>query len=246
MHNTVHLMMQSKGGIGKSFAAAILAQFSKHKEPDQIVTGYDTDQQNTTFAQYRGLDVQHIPVMDDLRQINSKKFDALIEQLLIGTGVAIVDTGANTFTPLLAYLQENDVINFLQENGKKVFIHTIVGGGDVMSDTANGFNSIANELDASMVLWLNQHFGEMVTIEGKHFTETKVFKAHQDKLVGVINLKMRNGSTFGDDIKRMTTRRLTVNEVMDSEEFSVMEKQRISTFARETYSELKKIDWRWK
>lgn len=246
MYNTVHMILQGKGGIGKSFAATILAQFAMQNEPDQIVTGYDTDQENTTFAQYLGLGVDHIPVMSADREINAKKFDLLIEKLLNGTGVAVVDNGANTFSPLLSYLQENDVINLLQDNGKKVFIHTIVGGGDTMSDTANGFNSIANCTNSSLVLWLNEHFGEMVTSEGKHFTETKVFKAHQDRLAGVVNLRMRKSSTYGDDIRRMTSRRLTIKEVMGSEEFSVMEKQRIGTFARETFAELDKIDWRWK
>jgi len=246
MHNIVNLILQGKGGIGKSFIATLIAQYAIHKEPEQVVTGYDTDQENTTFAQYQGLYVEHIPVMTPDREINSKKFDVLIEKLLSGTGIAIVDNGANTFAPLLAYIQENDVINLLEENGKKVFIHTIVGGGDVMSDTANGFNSIANCTNASIVLWLNEHFGEMVTNEGKHFTETKVFNTHRDRIVGVVNLKMRKSTTFGDDIRRMTSRRFTIKDVMDSEEFSIMEKQRMTTFARETYAELDKIDWRWK
>ena len=242
MKNTIHFVLQGKGGIGKSFISALLAQMFKQKK-DLLFTGYDTDQENTTFAQYKALDVEHIPVMDDSRQINTKKFDVLIEKLLMTEGVSVVDNGANTFAPLLAYMLENNVIDLLNENGRKVYIHTIVGGGDTMSDSANGFNSIANGLNAPVVLWINEFFGEMKTIEGKSFFETKVFKAHEDKLVGLVILHKRNSTTFGDDIKKMTTRRLTVYEVMGSDEFSIMEKQRIGTFSRDVFSQIEKINW---
>ena len=242
MKNSVHLMLQGKGGIGKSFASALLTQYALQKDSESV-HGYDTDQENTTFAQYLALGAEHIPVMDESRQINSKKFDVLVEKLLMSEGVSVVDNGANTFAPLLAYLLENDVINFLQENGKKVFVHTIVGGGDTMSDTANGFHSIASTMNAPVVLWMNEFFGQMTTTEGKHFSETKVFKAHESKLAGLVVLHKRNSSTFGDDIKRMTTRRLTVAEVMDGSEFTIMEKQRIGTFSRDVFSQLDQIGW---
>ena len=37
---------------------------------------------------------------------------------------------------------ESDILEMLRDNGKTVYIHTIVGGGDTMADTANGFNAI--------------------------------------------------------------------------------------------------------
>lgn len=242
MNNSVHFMLQGKGGIGKSFISALLAQYFKQKKESDF-NGYDTDQENTTFAQYISLDVLHIPVMDSSRQINAKKFDVLIEKILMSESNSVIDNGANTFAPLISYLHENDVINLLQENGKKVYIHTIVGGGDTMSDTANGFHSIATGLDGVLVLWLNEFFGDMTTSDGKSFFETKVYKFHESRLAGLVTLYKRNSTTFGDDIKRMTTRRLTVSEVMNSPEFSIMEKQRIGTFSREVFAQLEKINW---
>lgn len=242
MDNSVHFILQGKGGIGKSFVSTLLAQYFNNFDRFEF-KGYDTDQENTTFAQYKALPVEHIPVMDDSRQINAKKFDVLIEKLLLYGCVSVVDNGANTFAPLLSYLIENDVIKLLNENGKRVFIHTIVGGGDTMSDTANGLHSIAESLDAPIVLWLNEFFGEMKTVEGKSFFDTKVCQLHKGKFAGFVMLQKLNSSTFGDDIKRMMTRRLTVTEVMDSPEFSIMGKQRIGTFSKGIISQLDMIEW---
>lgn len=190
MHNTVHFVLQGKGGIGKSFVSTLLAQYFAGEGAELIC--FDTDQENTTFAHYKALNVSHVAVMDESRVVDAKKFDALMEDLLTKEGTFVIDTGANTFSNLLAYIVENDVIGLLQENERKVFIHTIVGGGDTLLDTANGFNSIAQGVDASLVLWMNEHFGKMKTDDGKDFTETKVFKNHQSKLTGVVMLHARN------------------------------------------------------
>ncbi|MFM5441945.1 conjugal transfer protein TraL [Aeromonas enteropelogenes] len=241
MKDTIHFILQGKGGIGKSFIAVLLAQYFQKKGAD--MKALDTDQENTTFAHYKSLGVRHIPVMNESRIIDAKRFDQLMEILLSEEGTFVIDNGANTFSPLLAYIVENDVIPFLQENGKKVYIHTVVGGGDTMADTANGFNSIALGVDAPIVMWMNEHFGPMKTDEGKEFTDTKVFKNHQSRLHGAVLLPARNHQTFGDDIKRMNTKRLTADEVMSSSEFNFMEKKRIRDAVNDVFNQLDKIEF---
>src|SRR5215218_9527328 len=56
MQNTVHFVLQAKGGIGKSFVSTLLAQHLAAEAG--AVRCFDTDQENTTFAHYRGLLVQ--------------------------------------------------------------------------------------------------------------------------------------------------------------------------------------------
>lgn len=240
MDNTIHFILQGKGGIGKSFVAVMLAQFFKSKGAN--LKAFDTDQENTTFAHYKALGAQHIPVMNESRTIDAKRFDSLMEKLLTDEGTFVIDNGANTFSPLLAYMVENDVVSFLTDNGKKVYLHTVVGGGDTLTDTANGFNSIAQGIEnAPLVLWLNEHFGPMKTVDGKEFTETKVFKANQERLHGAVLLQARNHQTYGDDVKKMNTKRLTVEEVMQSPDFAMMEKQRIRNIAKDVFGQLEKV-----
>lgn len=241
MNNTVHFVLQGKGGIGKSYVTVLIAQYISQLGIEPVC--FDTDQENTTFAHYKALNVRHVPVMNDSRVVDAKKFDVLMEELLTKEGTYVIDTGANTFSNLLAYIVENDVIGLLQENGRTVYVHTIVGGGDTLADTANGFNSIAVGVNTPIILWLNEHFGKMETDEGKSFIDTKVFKSHEGKLSGVVKLHARNSSTFGDDIKRMNTKRVTVNEVMNSPDFSIMEKQRIKTVANDVFKQLEAVNW---
>ncbi|QFY42331.1 hypothetical protein F6R98_06565 [Candidatus Methylospira mobilis] len=240
MQNTVHFILQGKGGIGKSFIAVLLSQYFASKQAD--LKAYDTDQENTTFAHYKSLNAQHIPVMDYSRTVDAKRFDSLIENILTEDGTYVIDNGANTFSPLLAYMVENNVVDFLQENGKTVYIHTVIGGGDVLIDTANGFESIANGIDnAPIIIWLNEYFGKTATTEGKEFTDTKIYIRNEDRLHGLITLHERNRQTYGDDIKKMNTKRLTVLEIMESTDFTIMEKQRISTVVKDVYTQLDAI-----
>ena len=241
LQNSIHFILQGKGGIGKSFVCALLSQWFKTKT-EQLYP-YDTDQENTTFKHYKAIGAEHVPLMNESRTIDAKRFDALIEKLLSrDTGIAVIDNGANTFSPLLAYLVENDVISFLQECGKKVFIHTVVGGGDTLVDTAAGFKSIAEGVpEAPLVLWMNEHFGELQSPDGKYFTEMAVYQENQNRLAGTVLLPARNHQTYGDDIKRMNQLRLTFDEVMKSKAFSIMEKQRLKQVARDVYLQLDDI-----
>ena len=80
MINTVHFVLQAKGGIGKSFVSTLLAQHLLTEAGE--VRCFDTDQENTTFAHYEALNVQHIAVANESRLVDPKKFDVLMEMLL--------------------------------------------------------------------------------------------------------------------------------------------------------------------
>ena len=51
----VHMMLQGKGGVGKSFISALVAQYQKAK--GQTPLCIDTDPVNGTFHGYEGLNV---------------------------------------------------------------------------------------------------------------------------------------------------------------------------------------------
>ncbi|MCY1291934.1 Protein TraL [compost metagenome] len=125
-----------------------------------------------------------------------------------------------------------------------MFIHTVVGGGDALADTATGFKSIAEGVpEAPLVLWMNEHFGELRSPDGKPFSDMAVYLDNQDRLAGTVLLPARNHQTYGDDIKRMNQLRLTFDEVMRSKAFSIMEKQRLKQVARDIYRQLDLIQF---
>jgi hypothetical protein len=242
MQNTIHFVLQAKGGIGKSFVSTLLAQHLLNETGS--VRCFDTDQENTTFAHYRALSVQHIAVANSSRVIDPRRFDSLMETLLTETGNFVVDTGANTFSNLLAYMVENDVFALLVDAGKKTYVHTIVGGGDTLADTANGFYAIAQKVpEVPIILWCNEHFGELRTADGKAFEETDAYRLSADRVSGTVTLFMRNASTFGEDIRKLNTKRHTIAEALGSSEYTLMEKQRIKTFSRDVFRQLHAVGW---
>jgi hypothetical protein len=236
MNNSVHFILQSKGGCGKTFVSSLLAQFFLNTGSD--LKGFDTDQENRDFYAYKALPVRYVDVMSGSTSIDPKKFDDFMESLLVEDGTHVVDNGANSFTPLLGYLVENDGLALLQEAGKKVFLHSIIGGGDNLDSTSIGFSDILNNSKAPVVLWLNEHFGSLSA-----FTESDAWKAYRPRLRGAVMLHARNPLTFGSDIKKMTQSRLTLNEVMASPDFKMMEKQRLRVFGKDVFEQLAKIDF---
>jgi len=242
MQNAVHFVLQAKGGIGKSFVSTLLAQYLIHETGS--VRCFDTDQENTTFAHYTELCVRHIGLTDQSRVINPKRFDTLMEPLLTEPGNFVIDTGANTFSNLLAYMVENEVFALLRDARKTTYVHTIVGGGDTLADTANGFYAIAQKVSGTrIVLWFNEHFGDIKTAEGKPFTETQAYRQSVGRLTGTVTLYRRNPATFGEDIRKLNTRRHTITQALTSPDYTLMEKQRIKTFSRDVFGQLKAIKW---
>jgi len=242
MHNTVHFILQGKGGIGKTLVSTILAQWMAGQD-ERPLRCFDTDQENPTFSRYKAMNVRHVPVMTDTRTIDPKRFDALMIDLLEEEGNCVVDNGANTFSPLMAYLLENDCFAMLKEAGRKVYIHVIVGGGDTLHDTATGFTTTAKATDVPLVLWENQHFGLLQSASGKQFTESQTYAEYAARVVGRVVLSVRNADTFGADIKKMNIARLTMEEVRASDKFNVMEKQRIKVVFRDLFEQLDKVSW---
>jgi hypothetical protein len=242
MHNTVHFILQGKGGIGKTLVSTILAQWLAPKD-ERPLRCYDTDQENPTFSRYKAMNVKHVPVMTENRTIDPKRFDALMIDILEEEGNCVIDNGANSFTPLMAYLLENDCFAMLEEAGRKVYIHTIVGGGDTLHDTATGFVATARATGVPLVLWENEHFGKLASASGKVFTESQTYADFAERVRGRVVLAARNADTFGADIKKMNMARLTVDEVRASDKFNVMEKQRIKVVFRDLFGQLDHVNW---
>jgi len=242
LENSVHFMLQSKGGCGKTFCAALLAQY--FLKIGANMKGFDTDQENRDFYAYKGMPVRYVDVMEGATSIDEKKFDGFLQALLTEAGTFVIDNGANSFTPLLGYLVENDGIEFLRENGKTVYLHGIIGGGDTYESTAIGFNDLVANTDAPVVLWLNEHFGPLADRNGTPFIETEDFQKHTKKLCGAVMLHKRNPKTYGQDLQRMTKARVTVDEVLNSPEYMLMEKQRIRTFAKDVFEQLDQVKFR--
>ncbi|WP_224014104.1 hypothetical protein [Paraburkholderia tropica] len=249
MVDTVNFVLQGKGGIGKSLVAKMLAAwFTKIAAP---VKCYDLDQENTTLADHKSLSAVHLNVMRADLTIDPKQFDELMVEILESEGTNyVIDVGANTFSPLMAYLISNNAFDTIRDAGKIPVIHSIVGGGAELQHTAEGFESVAGqtcapkvETDVDLIVWENEHFGPLLTDGGKHFSETKMFSAFSSRVKANVVMKARASDTFGDDVRKMNKARLTLDDVLSGSEFNVMEKNRIKRVYHDVFAQLDQVAW---
>ncbi len=236
----VHIILQGKGGVGKSFVSAILAQYFNSVGAN--VKCIDTDPVNQTLMNYKALDAQHVKLLEGSK-IDERNFDALMEQLLSEDGIFVVDNGASSFVPLSNYLIENNAIGMLAESGRDVYIHCVVTGGQALLDTLTGFNALAELTETdNIVIWLNEYFGP-IELRGKGFNEMKAYTENKDKVRGIVRIAKRNQDTFGRDIEEMASRKLTFGEVINGGDFSIMAKQRIKTVQKDLFSQLDEVSF---
>ncbi|RZA24573.1 MAG: conjugal transfer protein TraL [Proteobacteria bacterium] len=238
--NQIHMINQGKGGVGKTVCAVFLAQYKLSRGTP--TTCLDLDPVNASFSQFLALKAQHFPLMDEQR-IDPRKFDEFMETVLSSDDDFIVDSGASTFLPLNSYLVENNALDLLAESNRKVVFHVVITGGQSLSDTVTGFDSVASSLPptAELVVWLNEHFGP-IEMNGKQFEELGIYKDYADRVKGIVRLHKKRADTFEADVRHMFEAKLTIEEILretkNHVEFGVMPRQRLLIIQREVFAQL--------
>jgi hypothetical protein len=235
--STIHIILTGKGGVGKSYIATILAQYLGNE-----TFCADTDPSNPTFASYKAIGAKHFDIMTKDMDIDRSRFDYLIEEMLQHEGDCLVDNGSSSFLPMMAYIVKNNVFEFLREAGKKVVIHSVLIGGLGVEETTRGVSALLQSQAAPIVVWENELYGPVVS-QGMRFSETSIFKKHQAQIVGVVRIANRDNDMYGQTLHKMTSLKLTFDEVDKSMDFVSMEKQRTRTVRRDIFGQLDNLDF---
>lgn len=201
---TIHFILQGKGGVGKSMIASMLYQY--FLEEEYPVLGYDTDPVNKTLSSYKEFqNITQINIMqDDGNNIDSRKFDLLLQELVEAPQDAhiIIDNGASSFLALGAYINDNNMLDVLAEEKHKTYLHTIITGGQGLNDTLNGFASLAvNFPTANIIVWLNPYFGKIGTDKANSFYDLVAYREYGSRIDSVIELPLGNKDLIGKDLE---------------------------------------------
>ena len=235
----IHLTLQGKGGVGKSLVASLLAQYFRDGGRD--VRCIDTDPVNRTFAQYAALRADRLNLRDEHNRIDQRAFDTLMERFLNEDATFVVDNGASTFLPLWHYLLENNALDYLNKNGRRVYVHTVITGGQALLDTLNGFHELAQTTsERNIVIWVNEYFGR-VEADGKKFSEMAAYRENAAKVCGAVIFSKRNQDTFGRDIEDMIAAKLTFREAINEGKLPIMAKQRLKIVQRDLFDQLDRL-----
>jgi hypothetical protein len=235
----IHLVLNGKGGVGKSVVATWLAEYliSRGRQVHCI----DGDPVNRSFSQYKALAAEKLALVNEDGLIQRTQYDALVERFATTNGAFVVDSGATAFLPFWAYLVEGEVTRILRERARRIFLHVPVTGGETLNDTLLGFAAIAaGSTEKNVVVWLNEYFGPVVC-DGKTLIEMQVYTENQDKVLGSVGIQERSADTFGQTVRVMREKKLTFEEAIASPEFKLVQRSRLHIVRRELFEQLERI-----
>ncbi|MGX1500855.1 hypothetical protein ACSSV1_005924 [Labrenzia sp. MBR-25] len=229
MVKTVHIVMQGKGGAGKSLTSSMLVQYLRYA--DHNVQAIDLDPTTPTLSAIKGLKAVPIPIMDG-DDINPRLFDHLMTRIFESPKDThtVIDTGTSSFIATCSYLAENNAFELLQGFDVRVFIHCPICGGAALDDTFNSLLAILGHFPGvPVVVWLNEFFGPVASA-GRAFEDSKLYQENADRIAAVMCHPKVQPGTFGEDIRAMMGAKLTFEEAMQSSDFNVMSRQRLKIY----------------
>jgi hypothetical protein len=231
----IHLVLQGKGGVGKTLIASLLAQYLM--EAGRPVSCYDTDPVNSSLSAITALAAKPVDLLDG-EMVNSLEIDRLVNDWIAADGDVIVDNGAAGFVPMSKYLIENEVNVVLAEHSMEMVIHTVITGGGAMVDTLRGLASVLQNYPPAVkvVVWCNEYFGP-TKAEGIDFEDTKVYRDNRDRIAGIVRLA-KVSPHHGRNILEMLDRKLTFAEAIDRPDVMVIAKQRLTMVKRAIFNQM--------
>lgn len=235
----VHLILQGKGGVGKSVVASWLAEFLM--KGDKSVCCIDGDPVNRSLGQYKALRAEKLDLVNQDGLVQRTRYDSLLERFATENIAFVVDSGATAFMPFWTYLIETEMTSVLRQAGRPVYVHVPISGGEMLNDTLLGFKTVAESItERSLVLWINEYFGP-VARDGKCFEQMQVYLDNQDKVLGSVGIPQRSPDTYGETIRLMREKKLTFGEAIQSPEFMLAQRSRLHIVQRELFEQLQRL-----
>lgn len=237
--NSVNMVMQSKGGAGKSVVSFLMGNWLKDNVGD--VKFIDTDPNNPTFSSYKALEVETINIVKKVgkeRMIDQSKFDEFLESFIENYGAGLVDTGSGDFLYINSYMISNDIPAILEEVEKQLILHVPINYGSSQAETMKClFSLCTNYPNTPIVVWGNE-FNEVATSE---LDIKAVNKKTGGNIIGLVKIEKRNADTHEADFKKLLTKGLTFNEVKPSKEFGIIQSRRLLSIQSDIYNQLDQL-----
>lgn len=247
MRKNFHFILQGKGGVGKTTVSTFITQYLKdHLKQDYLAI--DTDQVNASFASFKGLNVETINLMEESR-ITDAGWERLANKLLTTNKTnIIIDNGASSFVPLMNYAFDNDLFNALTSDENNytgnVFIHTVIAGGEGLSHTLAGLDTICynfKNTNIKIVVWINSYLGKVETID-KKIEDYEELKKNENEILYIVRIPIHKGDLFKKDLADMLTNHKTFEEMKNDTSVFIMSRSRYVRMQKEMFEELDNIN----
>lgn len=242
----VDIVLQKKGGVGKSVCAALLCQAMM--EAGVSFVGVDTDPSNQSLAAYKELPVTWLNLIsaENGDDIDKKLFDSLISSICnmeTPDSHVVIDVGASNFWTLISYLRTTLALDVLMDLGHEVRFHVVIAGNDLvftcgcLGDLAEWFPNVA------LVPWLNPYEAPVCdkadekdeNSEKTYFMDFLVSKEFGHRYLAVVEIPDRcRHSLFRADLQSHFPKFVTFKTATKSPSNHIMVRQRLKMFWDET------------
>lgn len=237
VRHKIHVVLQNKGGIGKSLVSFNLIQYLR--ENRKQVEAIDLDPMNHTLAEFAGIRAKRVDLFDASHtELRGRELDELAVAMLNEDSSFVIDNGAAGFVRFGAYLADTEFAELLTERNRDLVIHAVIAGGGMAPQCVIGLHTLLSSFPetAPVVIWLNEHSGP-VEIDGSSFEEMKIYQDNAKRIAGLVRLP-RLSPLFLQDFNEMIRQRLTYEETLASPAFHIINKQRLVITRRAVWKQL--------
>lgn len=229
---TVQIIVQGKGGVGKTLVASMIAEYCQRAGATGII---DMDPKNGSLSEFEQMKTAKVAVSDGA---NFDAADDLFSEILESkpSHSWVIDTAGESFDSVLEYLSDEVMLAELAEAGHTVYCHVVVVGGASKTASALSLNKAVEAFKGTginVILWNNDYFGEVGAGDAGN-----VIDILQADLVGTVNLKTRS-RLIRSHFETKYVEKLTLAEVESS--WERVRRNRIIAVYNDVFSQLNAI-----
>lgn len=230
---TVHIVLQGKGGVGKTLVASMIAEYCLRGGLAGVI---DMDPKNGSLSEFSGFSTEKVRVNDGGSFAEADDlFNAILESK--PSDCWVIDTAGESFDAVLEYLVNEGVAANLEEANHTVYCHVVIVGG--ASQMASGMSlakatESLKETAVNVVVWNNDYFGD---VDGS--IAGNVVDIMSSEHAGTVFLTTRERRGLKASIERKYIDKLTTDEVIGN--WKMLERNRIIRFYNDIFVQLDAI-----
>jgi hypothetical protein len=216
-----------KGGVGKSVAARLLAQYFIDK--GQPFTGFDTDRSHTSFTRFYS-DYASPVVVDSYEGLDLIAGEFEIPTEDGQTNSVIVDLAAQTAAPLSRWIRDSELIGLMAEMGVTVNFWHLADAG---KDTVDLLGRLLSTYGAGPNYIIVKNLGR-----GSDFTQLDESTAMQKALelgAQVITLAQLHEASMRKIDRQNASFWAAVNTKTGEDALGMLERQRVKSWLKNAY-----------
>jgi hypothetical protein len=217
-----------KGGVGKSVAARLLAQYFIDKE--QPFTGFDTDRSHTSFTRFYSAYASPV-VVDSFEGLDQIAAEFETPTADGQTKSVIVDLAAQTAAPLSRWIRESELIGLMAEMGITVNFWHLADAG---KDTVDLLGRLLSTYGAGPNYIIVKNLGR-----GSDFSQLDESAAMQKALelgAQVITLAQLHEASMRKIDRQNASFWAAINTKTGDDALGLLERQRVKSWLKGTYA----------